>query len=95
MGCLTYSVSSVYDSEFNVEPCSDFSLSATCVNDFRFTATRIYDFLFGTQSVNDMAFRCELICTVSPYLKIIPDMIWLTDWSADNDVISNTIWIVD
>lgn len=95
MGCLTYSVAPIYDSEFSANPCNDFAFNATCVSDFFLTATRICDFVFGSETLHDMEFRCELVCTVHPYLKIKPDMIWLTDWSAENDVLSNINWIVD
>lgn len=158
MGCLAYSVSPVYNSEFNAELSNDFAFSATCVNDALFAVTRIrdflfgatpvfrlsflcelvsevppflevimpvygpefkagscndfafnvsrsgesqftvtssYDFLFGSASAYDMAFRCELVCSIPPYLEIEPDIIWLTDWSSENDVISNTLWNVN
>ncbi len=95
MGCLTFSAAPVYDSEFRAESCNDFVFSATCVNDFDFVATRVYNFLFGVSSLSRLSFRCELVCSVPPYLEIEPDMIWLTDWSAENEVISNTLWNVD
>lgn len=49
--------------------------------------------------VGGMSCRMGLICTPNishPYLEINPEIIWVyPDWSAYNDVISNTHWNVD
>lgn len=40
------------------------------------------------------SFVCE-VSHLAPYLEIEPEIIWLIDWGADNDVLSNTHWKVD
>ena len=39
----------------------------------------------------------SVVCEIGarPYLEIDPTVIWLVDWGADNDVLSNTYWNVN
>ena len=47
--------------------------------------------------------RRRILCTLAvldetplpPYLEIEPEMVWLQDWGADNDVYSNTNWNIN
>lgn len=79
MGCLTVKLTRVGGITADAERVGGISCSAT--------------------RVGRMACRFSLICRtniIAPYLEISPNVIWVfTDWSANNDVISNTHWNVD
>lgn len=48
--------------------------------------------------VSDMTAKMEEICSINvtvPYLEIEPEIIWVVDGWAANDVLSNTRWNVD
>lgn len=47
----------------------------------------------GGMSVSLSQF-CNII-PFKPYLEIEPEIIWLADWGATNDVFSNTHWGID
>lgn len=47
---------------------------------------------------SDFVAHIQQVCSVNttePYLEIEPEIIWLADWGATNDVLSNTHWNVD
>lgn len=46
--------------------------------------------------MDDLLLRRRLMMTEgeAPYLEIEPDLIWIYDWEAQNDVLSNTDWNV-
>lgn len=48
--------------------------------------------------MSDFVAHIQPVCSVNvtePYLEIEPETIWLSDWGATNDVLSNTHWNVD
>ena len=48
--------------------------------------------------ITDIAARVEQVCSVNvtiPYLEIDPEIVWVVDGWAANDVLSNTHWNVD
>lgn len=48
--------------------------------------------------VTDASAKMEQVCTVNvtvPYLEIEPEIVWVVDGWAANDVISNTHWNID
>lgn len=63
------------------------------------TAERVGGIGASMERKGGISCRFSLICStgvVPPYLEINPEIIWVyPDWSAYNDVISNTHWNVD
>lgn len=63
------------------------------------TATKIGGISARMERNGGMTCQFALICDtgfVDPYLEINPEIIWVyPDWSAYNDVYSNTNWNVD
>ena len=47
--------------------------------------------------MDDLLLRRRIMMTTgeAPYLEIDPELIWIYDWAAENDVISNVDWNVD
>lgn len=46
----------------------------------------------------DLRVRFAKVCDIvnpDAYLEIQPEIIWLADWGAYNDVLSNTRWYID
>lgn len=79
MGCLTVKYTRIGGITASAERVGGISCSAT--------------------RVGGMRCRFSLICKtniLAPYLEIAPEIIWVyPDWSAYNDVHSNTHWNVD
>lgn len=80
MGCLSYKL--------------------TRIGEYSATLTRVGGGITSSfKKKGGMTCRLGLVCTPGikrPYLEISPTIIWVyPDWSAYNDVYSNTRWNVD
>ena len=99
MGCLTVTYTRLGGMTASAERVGGISCSASRIGSVSATATRIGGIDASMERVGGMTCRFSLICTtgvVPPYLEINPEVIWVyPDWSAYNDVYSNTRWNVD
>ena len=99
MGCLTVTYTRLGGMAASAEREGGISCSASRLGGIDATATRIGGIDASMERVGGMTCRFSLICStgvVPPYLEINPEVIWVfTDWSAQNDVYSNTRWNVD
>ena len=99
MGCLTVTYTRLGGMTASAERVGGISCSATRFGGVSATAERVGGMDASIERVGGMSCRFSLICStgvVPPYLEINPEIIWVfTDWSAQNDVYSNTHWNVD
>ena len=99
MGCLTVTYTRLGGINADAERVGGITCSATRIGGILATATRIGGMSATMARKGGMSCRFALICDtglVAPYLEINPEIIWVyPDWSAHNDVISNTRWNVD
>lgn len=99
MGCLTVTYTRQGGITADAERVGGISCVATRFGGMSATASRIGGIEASIERVGGMSCRFSLICTtgvVPPYLEINPEVIWVyPDWSAYNDVYSNTRWNVD
>ena len=83
----------------DAERVGGISCTATNVGWMDATATRIGGIDASMERRGGVKCRFSLICTtniIAPYLEINPEIIWVyPDWSAHNEVYSNTHWNVD
>lgn len=89
MGCLSVKYARLGCISINVEP----------IGGIYCEADKIGDINVCVKNKNDITCRFSLICKTNvsyKYLEINPEIIWVyPDWSAYNDVISNTRWNVN
>lgn len=72
------------------------SLETGSMCNFNFKAEPRTRLSFIAEPTNDFVFDIKLVCNVPTYLEIRPEMIWVyEDWSAQNDVLSNTNWNIN
>jgi len=99
MGCLTVTYTRLGGMTASAERVGGISCSASRIGGIDATATRIGGICASMERKGGMTCRFALICDtglVAPYLEINPEIIWVyPDWSAQNDVYSNTHWNVD
>lgn len=99
MGCLTVTYQRLGGVVAIAERVRGVSCTATRVGGISATATRIGGMTAKAKKMGGMTCRFSLICTtglVPPYLEINPEIIWVyPDWSAQNEVLSNTRWNVN
>ena len=99
MGCLTVTYTRLGGITVGAERVGGISCSAARFGGMSATAERVGGMNASMERKGGMACRFSLICTtgiIPPYLEINPEIIWVfTDWSARNDVISNTRWNVE
>lgn len=99
MGCLNVTYTRLGGITANAELVGRISCSASRIGGISTTASRIGGVDTSMERVGGMTCRFSLICTtgvVPLYLEINPEIIWVyPDWSAYNDVYSNTHWNVD
>lgn len=99
MGCLTVTYTRLGGMTASAERVGGISCSASRLGGVSAMAERVGGIDASMERVGEMTCRFALICDtglVAPYLEINPEIIWVyPDWSAYNDVISNTHWNVD
>ena len=99
MGCLAVKYTRFGGITVSAERDGGISCSAFRIGGIDATSTRIGGMDADLTRVGGIKCRFSLICTtniIAPYLEINPEIIWVyPDWSAYNDVISNTHWNVD
>lgn len=99
MGCLTVTYTRLGGMTVSAERAGGISCTATRFGGVSAIAERVGGIDASMERVGGMTCRFALICDtglVAPYLEINPEIIWVyPDWSAYNDVYSNTHWNVD
>lgn len=99
MGCLTVTYTRLGCITADVERVGGISCSATRLGGVSATTTRVGGMSADMKRSGGVTCRFALICTtgiIAPYLEINPEIIWVyPDWSAYNDVYSNTRWNVE
>lgn len=99
MGCLTVTYTRLGGIAVGTERAGGISCSGTRFGGVSATAERVGGIDASMERASGMTCRFLLICStgiVPPYLEINPKIIWVfTDWSAQNEVLSNTRWNVD
>ncbi len=99
MGCLTVTYTRLGGVIVGAERVGEISCSASRIGGMSATAERVGGIGASMERKGGISCRFSLICStgvVPPYLEINPEIIWVfTDWSAQNDVYSNTHWNVD
>lgn len=99
MGCLTVTYTRLGGMTASAERVGGISCSANRFGGVDATAERVGGMDASMERVGGITCRFSLICStgvVPPYLEISPEVIWVfTDWSAQNEVLSNTRWNVD
>ena len=62
------------------------------------SSTKVGKIELASLKVGRMIVSSSIICEVNdfvPYLEIQPTVVWLADWGATNDVLSNTDWNIE
>lgn len=99
MGCLTVIYTRLGGAIVGAERVGGISCSATRFGGMSATAERVCGMNASMERKGGISCRFSLICStgvIPPYLEINPKVIWVfTDWSAQNDVYSNTRWNID
>lgn len=106
MKCLSFNAKPQNDFKFNARPADWEGFIVVSYNDVVATFEGVavsyeqihaYTHLsFIAEPTNDFVFDIKLVCNVPTYLEIRPEMIWVyEDWSAQNDVLSNTNWNIN
>lgn len=99
MGCLTVKYTRQGGIEADAERIGGIACTASRIGGVFAKATRSGGMATTMTRVGGMACRFALVCKpgiLPPYLEINPEIIWVyPDWSAYNDVYSNTHWNVD
>lgn len=96
--CLSVSMERIEDFRASMTPVGEFSASASPVGEWSGSARRVEDFKAAITPIGSATCRMWQVCETNlskPYLEISPNLVWVLAGYAENNVYSNTTWIIN